>query len=175
MTKVDDKRRPLPNAPGTSKLIGDFYEHEWQGNKRTRGRTAGSYRLESYDHMAAAGEYRRALDSSIGEHSKKGLENLEARALKQAAEAERMAELYEQTKNYIAPFRWFLRFIRGSHIFGFFIFSLLLSDPLITGSLIRSSGEFNSFLGIILFFLGIVGCYLLFWKNHLMNRARDKY
>lgn len=176
MTKTLDRNvRPLPNIdPEVSRNVGDYFRKEWKGKKRI-GRTASSYRKEAYDCLAALAEYELALKNSRGEYQRGGLEDLSANALKAAREAERMAELYEQTEHYFAPFRWLVRLIKGSHLFGFFIFSILLSDPLITASAIGNSGELNSILGITFFFLGIVGCYLFFWKKHLMNRARDKY
>lgn len=176
MTKVLDKRKEsesFSNSSITSELIGKFFEEE--AHKELRQKDSSHYKRVAEDYMAAAGEYRQAEKSAKNSRKRLGYEKLEERALGQAREAERMAKLYDSTKNYIAPIRWFLRWVHGSNVLGLFLFSILFSNPLISGS-ITGNFEMNySIFGILFFFLGIVGCYFLFWKRHIINRFTDQY
>lgn len=169
MGKVIDRSR-RGNDPETEKLTGLFYSHE------------GDRYADKGDFKHAANDYKRAIAFyDNASHNLEGhpklrdeLDKLKRDAEREFREAEKKYHLEEHSSRYPKWLRGLLKYFKGSHVVGSFIFSILFSDPLITGSLIGNNGV-GSYLGLIFFLLGIVGCYALFWKNHLLNRVQDQY
>lgn len=136
---------------------------------------SGDYRRASKAYRHAASFYGEASrDPKLDEDGKKLLVDLHDGAMEKYRALIHKAALDKSTKHMNPLKRWIVRHTRAENVVGFFILSILFSSPSITGAAIGSNG-FVSYLGIILFFFGIVGCYFLFWKKHLVSRFQDQY
>ncbi len=168
MVKVADRKKY--NEPEVDKLVGKKFVHDAYMRLEE-----GDFNSAQRDYKLALASYHKALEHLEGNPKLRDeLESLESQARNDLRDAERKSNIHRQTSNYIAPFRWLVRRLKGMHVIGLFIFALILSDPVVTGAAIGSR-EAASFLGILLFFLGIVGCYILLWNWFLCRRHTDKY
>lgn len=165
---IDGSKRK--NDPETEKLTGLFYSHEGD-----RYADRGDFKHAAKDYKRAITFYDHALHNLEGHPKLRDeLERLKHHSEQEFREAEKRYLLEEHSSGYPKWLRGLVKYFKGSNVVGLFIFSILFSDPLITGSLIGNNG-IGSYLGLIFFLLGIIGCYILFWKNHLLNRAQDQY
>ena len=168
MVKVADRKKY--NEPEVDKLVGKKFVHD-----AYRRSDEGDFESAQRDYKLALASYHQALKHLEGNPKLRDeLESLESQAKNDLREAERKSHIHRQTSNYIAPFRWLVRRLRGMQVIGLFIFAFIFSDPAITAAAIGSS-KASSYLGFAFFFLGIISCYLLFWQIHLVNRSKDQY
>ncbi|MBM3232096.1 hypothetical protein FJZ21_01825 [Candidatus Pacearchaeota archaeon] len=128
---------------------------------------------KSYRHAASFyGEASR--DPKLHKDDREHLGLLHDGAMKKAKDCLHKAALEKVTIHMNPIKRWIVKYIRFENVLGLFILSILFSSPSITGASIGSI-KASSYLGLIIFFLGIIGCYILVWKKHLLNRVQDQY
>ena len=158
------------NPPEIDKLSGNV------------SRYRASREVDVRDYVGAIKDYRDALDSY-----NKALKNLEGspklryelellleRTEGEFKDADRRYHLEKQTSHLPKWLGWLVKRVRGIHVIGIFIFALLFSSPKITGSTIGSKVD-SSFIGILLFFIGILYCYLFLLSKFYVRRGRNQY
>lgn len=150
------------------KLTGDEYEKSARHNA-----SIGDYRAASIDHKNASECYREAFEKS-DDSMKEDLHAMYVGANLASKKAHRMAALYRATEKKPFLIRGLIRKIKGEHILGIFIFSMLFSVPSITGG-VTGNVKDSSFMGILFFFIGLVCSYFLVLKNFLIYRHTDQY
>lgn len=173
--KFSEKKRRLTDTyvsgkdPQVFKLTGDEYEKSARHNS-----ALGDYRAAALDHKNAAKCYREAFEKSENDSLREDMHTMYVGATLSSKKAHRMAALYRATEKKPLLIRGLIRKIKGEQILGLFIFSVLFSIPSITGSVTGNVND-SSLIGILFFFLGLAGSYLLIWKNFLIRRHIDQY
>lgn len=158
------------NPPEVEKIIGDqFY------SDAVRDVEDKDYHAAARDYKIALSSYQKALEDLEGHPKLRGkLEGLIYQVNEEIKDVERKSHLHHQTHSYPPILRWIIGKFKGTHVVGFLVFSLIFSNPTITGAAIGYSGA-STYLGILFLFLGILGCYILVWKNFLIRRNKDQY
>lgn len=135
----------------------------------------GNYRYAAKAYRHAASFYGEASrDPKLSEDAKEHLGDLHDGAMKKYKGLLHKAAFEKATAHMSPGKKLIAKVVDWWKVTGFFIFSILFSSESITGAAIGSR-EASSYLGILFFFLGIVGCYLMLWKRHLLNRFQDQY